>query len=253
LLGNVYFAEGRKADALVEYQKTLALQPDNTALKAFVDSQQATMAAAPAASATAAPTAAPAAAPTQMAVAPSSDLDKVHGVFGGFGGLSLGADSFAGDPNYTYSTGGHFGSYMGLAFDRHFSVVLKTGIDSFSVTSRPVTYYEGVFPAAPAGTITFLNVMSSCRYVFLNSGVLRPYVTLGFGTDILVSTYVDDSYSQASTIPVIEFGVGGTVSLNRDWDIFAEVDYDEFPEVVFNTYNSISYIPISIGVQFNAY
>ncbi|HTA77240.1 MAG TPA: tetratricopeptide repeat protein [bacterium] len=249
LLGNVYFAEGKKDQAMAEYRQTLVLQPDNAALKAFVDSQQpaAATAAAPSAPATAAPTAAP----TQTASAPSSDLDKVHGVFAGFVGLSLGADAFN-QPSYIYSAGTHGGSFLGLAFDRHFSVGLKTSFDSFSVSYAPYSFGGVTYPATSAGSSTFINVMSSCKYVFLNSG-FRPYVTLGLGTDILVNTYTYGNYSQATTIPVIELGVGGTLPLSREWDIFAEIDYDELPQVVYSTYNSISYIPINIGVQFNAY
>lgn len=251
LLGNVYYAEGRKAEALAEYQKTLALQPDNASLKAFVDSQQSAMAAAPSAPATAAPTAAPTAMATAMpmTVETNSNLDKGHPIVGAYGGLALPISGFTSSAYVTYGLGGGGGIYAGAAFDRHFSVALKLADYNIPYTIAGYSYYYGFskVTVAPVNDgIQQFEVMTSGRYAFLDSGV-RPFVTIGMGAYI----GLDTGLQEASTAPMFEGGLGVTVPLSPQWDVFAEFDYDVVLNVSGGYDYSVSYMPINIGTQFN--
>lgn len=248
VLGGVYIAEGRKAEAMAEYQQALTLQPNNPSLKAYVDSQQPTAPALPAASERQ-----PAWGRTPANSAPAStqpmsdeELDKPHFIMGAFGGLAFGADGFNSDTFVSWGTGSGGGLYAGAAFDRHFSVALKLGLYSFPYT-YPSYYYYGTNPSTVGYSLQDLEIMTSCKYVFMDRGV-RPYVTIGMGTGI----FYDSGSADASTEPLFEGGLGVTIPLSPRWDLFAEIDYDLILDIQYGYDDNISYIPMSVGIQFDA-
>jgi len=249
-LGNIYVFEGRKAEAVAEYQQALALRPDNSALQAYVQRLQRSMDnnAAPAPGTTTAQSAEQPEAPPNE----NDDGDYAYGIFGGFAGLGFWGSANNDDgelsgQDFGLAIGG--GVYAGCQFDRHFSLSLNLTEYTF-----PVTNLTG---ESAAGSSIYYSIqewqlMGVCRYILGDSGI-RPYISLGMGTNLSLAVENSSDYSAnyAQTAPIFQFGLGGMVPLSRDWDLFAEVDYDLVLYVQNNVDENYSFIPVNLGIQHN--
>ncbi len=240
LLGNVYFVQGRKAEAMAEYQLSLSLQPNNPGLRSFVQSQP--------------PLPTPVAPPPPPAPPRDSlDPDRPHAILGLFGGPAFwGGIANQEDELETedFSTGLGGGFFVGCQFDRHFSVALD-----LSVYNLPYTYVDDGIPQNAPGESTSLQewqLLTVCRYL-MGSGAVRPYISVGMGANLTLSTESEEgySYTYATTVPLFRFGAGMAVPLGREWDLFAEVDYDWALYVTDNEDENFSFIPINLGLQYS--
>jgi hypothetical protein len=245
LLGNAYFAEGRKAEALAEYQLALTYQPDNPPLKAFVRSQQ-----------DAGTTAGGQGSSGDYTPRGSNDLDKPHAVFGVFGGTAFWGGIANQEEEFgeteVFNTGLGGGVYVGCQFDRHFSVALR-----FSEFNLPYQFSEGGSPITIPGAALSLQewqLTTVCKYIMGSSG-FRPYILVGLGTNFCLSTETEIGYNYeyATTAPLFQFGAGADLPLGREWDLYVQGEYDLGFFVPDNVDQSFSFFPITIGVQYNMY
>jgi hypothetical protein len=152
-------------------------------------------------------------------------------------------DGYTSNSFVKYDMGYGGGFYVGAAFDRHFSVAFK--LADFGIP------YSFVYSTTTGFSYQNWDFLTSCKYVVGDSNV-RPYFTLGMGTDFWVN--VQSNYgSYLSTFPLMEGGLGVMVSLGREWDVFAEMDYDLNIAYSYGSGQNLSCLPINVGAQFNLY
>jgi hypothetical protein len=229
---------------MAEYQQALALQPDNPALKAYVQSQQ------PVEPEVAAPP--PPNTPATALV--NSDSNKTHAIFGVFGGPAFwGGIANAEEDEYegqSFSTGIGAGVYVGCQFDDRFSVSLN--VSQYTLPYKEV--FDGEVLTEPGVSLSLQEwqLLTVCKYIMGSSG-LRPYISVGMGANLTLSVESENGYSDnyATTAPLFQFGAGAIIPLSHEWDAFVEADYNLAFYVYDNEDENYSFFPINLGVQYN--
>ncbi len=235
-IGNCYYVKGDSNNALMNYQKSLALNPNNPHLASLAQSMQATVAAPSAASTpamtspaatTASPaitTAAPAATPLATVVSTpvaavafkpaaasvSSDNGKV--VLQVQGGLTIPTSSGLSDNT---SAGPAIEGLIGYAFSKNFTLGLECGVDEWTTPSTNKAWGGvGGLNHVPVEMVGQLNMDTG--------GSVTPFVLLGAGVAFDYSYNNPFSNDESWVNFELDPGLGVAFNLAKDFNLFVQ-------------------------------
>jgi tetratricopeptide (TPR) repeat protein len=169
-LGSAYYGLGQKPEALAEYQKSLAINPNNPQLSSFVQTLQAQVGSTPSMPGMGGTTPSSA-----SSAAKNLEVDPMAGIaLGGGAGMGIG--------------GGVSGYYL---LDKSLGIGASVGFYSFSSVS-----------------LTSIDVMASGKYYFQGDS-LKPYILLGLGMSMLSSGGLSTSNPVVAGGGGIKLSLGG--------------------------------------------
>jgi hypothetical protein len=248
-LGNCYYAKGQNAEALSNYQKALALNPNNPQLSSFVQALRAKVGTAPAATNTV---------QYSNSVVVNSDknfqLSPMIGVaVGDNSGLGTG---IGGGLRGIYMTDANLG-FGGMIYFYTWNTSLTES--GYYITQ---SYTLGTLTETISESHGNLEVLAAIQYKF-TGGSVKPYLIGGAGLSALMfSESISFSYSSGTPLynpttggsipgttsmyPMVTAGAGLGFNMGKDMDLYLEAKYD----VVIGNGGTFSYIPIGAGLSF---
>ncbi len=226
-MGNCFYAQGQKQSALVDYQKSLDLNPNNPQLVAFAQSLREQIGAPPPA-------------PISQTTSQTASLTatRVAASAGHFTwGIGL-AGAIPGTNGSDETVGFGVNGNVGYAFDENLAILLEVDGLVFPTTDPEFTSLEtDVFPAI--------------QYTFTSPGsTVHPFVFGGIGLNDNIAEY-DYYYGESETFsqtePLLAIGGGLDFFIANKLDLVVKAKYVE----VLSPGGGFSFLPISAGLQFN--
>ena len=244
-MGNCYYAKGDKASALTNYQKSLAINPNNTQLSPFVQSLQAQVGS----TGTTTPAdqnANPAASNASPAVGgPAKNFELEVGLGAG---LASNVSTQGVGTDFGFGFGGR-ARVLYLLPDGHLGLGGTLGFYTFS---KGLGSYGG---QTVNENTSSLEISGTVKYRFDGTN-LKPYgvACLGIASNSTnQSAGSQSSPSVSQTSPMIQIGGGAEFAAGNDMSIFGEVKY---VMILVSGQNgapggTLSYIPLEAGLAFN--
>jgi tetratricopeptide (TPR) repeat protein len=270
-LGSCQYAQGQKADALASYDRSLALNPNNSQLASFAQSLRAQL------GASAPPPSQPSASngsggiaqdvlaspsnaytvPDAQPVVPNNpnNPNESNTWTAGHSHDRNNVDIFVGPVFYNGQTGFGLGSTYNFPIDKNFEVGIGSNLYFFSSS------YTDIYGYNYTNIQFFTEGLLLAKYLFGNKKDIRPFAFGGGGLDAIVGLNTGNSGYSGSSFgfdPMLQFGGGVNIPLGDTAAFFVQAKISlAFGGVNSSTSSSgsqtssgggsFSYIPLEAG------